>query len=133
VETVQLLLLFLHDLAELVHALAVGFDVFLVFLVRHTLQTSPSAIVTTVRLAATEYNLQAAGYSLDRIGSHSLRASGAMALKLNGYDETTIKKLGRWSSDTYLKYIQTQIGALTAGVASAMARPLRFHNVAAAA
>ena len=53
-----------------------------------------------------------------------------MALKLAGYDDITIKKLGRWSSDTYLQYIQSQIGNLTAGVAMDMARDLRLHVVA---
>ena len=41
-----------------------------------------------------------------------------------------IRKLGRWRSDTYLHYIQTQIGALMAGVATDMARLVRFYNVA---
>ncbi len=98
-----------------------------------SINVSAGAIRTAVRLAATQDDLLKAGYSPDRIGSHSLRASGAMALKLNGYDSTMIQKLGRWSSNTYLRYIQTQIGELTAGVAANMARPLTFHNVAAAA
>ena len=59
-----------------------------------------------------------AGYDLTRIGAHSLRASGAMALKLNGYDKETIMKIGRWSSDTFLTYIHSQIAALTMGVAA---------------
>ena len=51
-------------------------------------------------------------------------------MKLVGYDDAMIKKLGRWSSNTYLLYIQSMIGELTAGVSSArMARPLRFFNV----
>ena len=69
------------------------------------------------------------GYDLDRIGSHSLRTGGATHLKILGYDSDTIKKLGRWSSDTYLHYIQTQIGDLMAGIATQMAKVLRFHNV----
>ena len=52
-----------------------------------------------------------------------------MNLKLDGQDHDMIKKLGRWSSDTYLKYIQSQIGELTAGIATRMARPMRFHYV----
>ena len=86
-------------------------------------------IVKAVRLSVQATGLD--GHAPERIGSHSLRASGAMALKLNGYDEVLIQKLGRWSSNTYLRYIHSQIGALTANVAAAMATPLRFHNVAA--
>lgn len=86
-------------------------------------------ILRAVRLAAADCQLQLHGYNLKRIGSHSLRASGAMALKLNGYDMPLIMKLGRWSSTTFLTYIHSQIAALTQGVASRMARRIEFHNV----
>lgn len=65
-----------------------------------------------------------------KVGSHSLRSGGAMHLKLAGYDEITIKKLGRWSSDTYLVYIQSQIANLTDGISQRMAQPLSFRSVA---
>ena len=83
-----------------------------------------------IRHAARYDRLETQGYDLARIGSHSLRSGGAMALKLAGYDEATIKKLGRWSSDTYLVYIQSQIANLTSGLARAMARTnmtLQWH------
>ena len=51
-----------------------------------------------------------------------------MAMKLNGVDSITIKKHGRWSSNTFLDYIQEQIGALTAGVATQMSRYIPFYN-----
>jgi hypothetical protein len=89
----------------------------------------PNQIVAAVRHAAQADNLPAAGYSLNRIGSHSLRSGGAVNLKLNGYDHDMIKKLGRWSSNTYLHYIQNSIGELTVGVACRMATTLRFHRV----
>ena len=74
-------------------------------------------------------NLLTAGFDIKRIGSHSLRSGGAVNLKLNGYDHDMIKKLGRWSSNTYLHYIQNSIGELTSGVAASMATTLRFHRV----
>jgi hypothetical protein len=86
-------------------------------------------IIRAVRLAAAADNLSAAGFSMSRIGSHSLRSGGAVNLRLNGYDKDMIKKLGRWSSDTYLKYIQSSIGEITQGVAAKMATTLRFHRV----
>jgi len=82
-----------------------------------------------IKLAALADNLPSVGFSIDRIGTHSLRSGGAVNLKLCGYDHDIIKKFGRWSSDTYLKYIQTQIGELTSGIAARMARIVRFHNV----
>ena len=86
-------------------------------------------IIEALRHAAAADNLVAAGYELCRIGSHSLRSGGAVNLKLNGYDHDMIKKLGRWSSNTYLHYIQNSIAELTAGVAQSMASTLRFHRV----
>ena len=82
-----------------------------------------------IRHGAALDNLEAKGYHPSRIGSHSLRAGGAVALKLAGYDDTVICKLGRWSSNTFLTYIRNQIGNLTAGVATAMANTLTCHNV----
>jgi len=77
-------------------------------------------ILNAVRLAARQTNLLANGYDLTCIGAHSLRASGAMALKLNGYDKEIIMKIGRWSSDAFMTYIHSQIAALTMGVATRM-------------
>jgi integrase len=86
-------------------------------------------IVSTVREAARLTTLTAHGYDLKRIGAHSLRASGAMAMKLNGVDAETIKKVGRWTSSTFLIYIHSQIAALNAGLAQRMVRPIYFQNV----
>ncbi len=92
-------------------------------------QVRATAILAMVRLAANQCGLAARGYDLTRIGTHSLRSGGAMALKLAGYDHDMIRKLGRWNSDTYLHYIQSQIGELTAGVSRSMARLTWFRNV----
>ncbi len=69
------------------------------------------------------------GYILNRISSHSLRVGGAMAMKLSGVSDSTIMQVGHWSSLTYLTYIHSQIGALTAGVVKLMATQVRFQNV----
>lgn len=89
----------------------------------------PSDIVDAIRFAAVEDGLLAAGFQLERIGSHSLRSGGAVNLRLNGYNHDTIKKLGRWSGKTYLHYIQSSVGELTSGVSHHMATTLRFHHV----
>ena len=90
---------------------------------------NPKQIIVSLRFAAEANNLVTAGFNLRRIGSHSLRSGGTDNLKLNGYDHDIIKKLGRWSSNTYLHYIQNSIGELTTGVAMRMATTLRFHRV----
>jgi hypothetical protein len=87
------------------------------------------AIVPTVREAARLTNLLDHGYNRKCIGAHSLRASEAMAMKLNGVDAETIKKVGRWMSSTFLIYIYSQIAALNAGLAQQMVNPLYFQNI----
>jgi hypothetical protein len=86
-------------------------------------------IGTVVHWGATCNGLLAKGYTLDRISSHSLQASGAMAMKLSGASDSTIMRVGRWTSLTYLTYIPTQIGALTTGVAWRMSTAFTFQNV----
>lgn len=92
-------------------------------------QVSAQDIRDAVLTGAIGDNLVASGYDLTRLGSHSIRAGGAVQLKILGYDSDIIKKLGRWSGATYLRYIQTQIGQVTSGIAALMARPIRFTHV----
>ena len=80
-------------------------------------------------MGATWDNLISKGYTLNRVSSHSLRAGGAMAMKLSGASDSTIMWVGRWLSLTYLTYIHLQIGALTAGVAWKMSMAFTFQNV----
>ena len=94
-----------------------------------TEQVSASTIRSVIHIGAAADNLGSRGYSLDRIGSHSLRSGGATHLKLCGYDHAYIQKLGRWSSDTYLTYIQSQIGELFSGIAYKMASTLRDVHI----
>jgi hypothetical protein len=53
-----------------------------------------------------------------------------MALKLQGVEDSTIMKIGRWTGLTFLTYIHSQIGALNTGLAQRMAIRIRFVNVA---
>ncbi len=76
------------------------------------------------------YNcLMAKGYTVDRVSLHSLRAGGAMAMKLSSATDSTIMQIGRWTSLMYLTYIHSQIGALSAGVAWRMSQQFTFQNV----
>jgi hypothetical protein len=92
-------------------------------------KVSDRDIGVAVRWGATYDGLLLKGYTLNRISSHSLRAGGAMALKLSGALDSTIMRVGRWTSLTYLTYIHTQIGALTAELAWKMSTTFTFHNV----
>lgn len=92
-------------------------------------RVSDRDIGLAVRWGATLDNLMSKGYTLNRVSAHSLRAGGAMAMKLSGASDSTIMRVGRWSSLTYLTYIHSQIGALTAGVAWKMSTAFTFQNV----
>ena len=61
-------------------------------------------------------NLGKQDFTLTLVGSHSLQAGGAMALKHSGADRDTICKQGQWSLDTFLQYIHLQIAAFSAGL-----------------
>jgi hypothetical protein len=87
-------------------------------------------ITALVHQAARDTNLITQGYDLNRIGTHSLRASGAMALKLQGVEDSLIMKIGQWTGLTFLTYIHSQIGALNTGLAQRMTIRIRFVNVA---
>jgi hypothetical protein len=69
------------------------------------------------------------GFTAAFVSSHSLRAGGAMAMKLNGEDRDTIHKQGRWSSDTFLMYIHEQIAAFSTGISKRMSRHIPFINL----
>jgi hypothetical protein len=75
-------------------------------------------------------NLVAQGYNLHKIETHSLQASGAMTLKLQGIDNSLIMKIGQWMGLTFLTYIHLQIGALNTSMAHQMTTCIRFVNVA---
>ena len=77
--------------------------------------------------------LQLSEYSVDPdlLGSHSLRTGGAMPLKLHGFADTTIMKMGWWTSLIFLQYIHNQITHISNNVSSKMSEPLPFLNIAA--
>jgi hypothetical protein len=52
-----------------------------------------------------------------------------MAMKLSGATDSTIMRIGRWRSLTYLTYIHSQIGALSASIAWKISQEFTFQNV----
>ena len=55
------------------------------------------------------------GITATRVGSHPLQAGGAMVLKFIRTACDDIKKMSRWSSDTFLIYIHDQITEYSEG------------------
>ena len=87
-------------------------------------------INTAIKEAAAAIGLFDLGYEKGDVSSHSLRAGGAMAMHLNGLSTETIKKQGRWKSDTFLMYIHEQISAFASGVSVKMSTVIPFRHIA---
>ena len=92
---------------------------------------TPTHMITNIRTTVRYLDLQNHGIDPDLVGVHSLRAGGAMAMKLQGFNDTTIMKQGRWTSLTFLQYIHNQIAHLSANISSKMSNELTFTNIAA--
>ena len=87
-------------------------------------------MLRAVHQSAKALNLHENLIDSDLIGVHSLRAGGAMALKLQGVSDTTIQKQGRWKSTTFLQYIHNQIAHLTKDLSTKTSTKLTFTNIA---
>jgi hypothetical protein len=82
-----------------------------------------------IKAAVTKLDMKQHGFQVAQISLHSLRAGGAMALHLYNVPTHTVRKLGRWSSDTFLDYIHEQIAIFSAGLSTVMGKNILFHNI----
>jgi len=92
------------------------------------LYISNDNIVTAVRTAI-KHSRVTKDYDPEGVGSHSLRAGGAMALFQSGADATTIMKLGRWTSTAFMSYLHEQVDVLSRGAANRMATEIAYVNL----
>ena len=76
-------------------------------------QITQTDMLKHLRSTVSNLKMETSGITPDLVGVHSFRAGGAMALKLNGASDTTIMKMGRWTSLTFLQYIHNQIAHLS--------------------
>jgi hypothetical protein len=93
-----------------------------------TNQVSNWDILEAVRQGAIRDNLDHSRYDYSLIGTHSL-SGGATRLFLEGFNKDVIRLMGRWSSDTYLKYIQPQVAQLATGASTKMVTIRRYQWV----
>ncbi len=70
------------------------------------------------------------GFDEDKVGSHSLRAGGAMALYITKHSAIEIQRAGRWTSTTFMEYIHGQLDVVSKGLAQAMSQSVPFINMA---
>ena len=84
-----------------------------------------------MKYSAAALNYPARGIPLNRIDPHSKRSGGACALKLAGYDDSAIRKMGRWApnSSAFMEYIQQQLSSFSVGMSARMSDIPLFTNM----
>jgi hypothetical protein len=86
-------------------------------------------VLVHLRAAAIQYGETRLGFPASRIGTHSLRAGAAMAMFLAGVPVETIQLIGRWQSQTFMRYIRIQVQQMTKGVADVMTANPDFFTI----
>ena len=89
----------------------------------------PQTITNALQLAVKALNLHLLNILPHLVSSHSLRAGGATAMHINGILDSTIQKMGRWSSDTFLIYIQDQLFQFSNNITSLMSTEFAMFTV----
>ena len=81
-----------------------------------------NTISFAMKYSAAALNYPARGIPIDRIDTHSNRSGGACALKLAGYDDSAIRKMGPWApnSSAFMEYIQQQLSSFSVGMSAKM-------------
>ena len=92
---------------------------------------SDNNIKFAVKFAARMLGYPERGLPLDRIDTHSLRSGRACALKMAGFSDSAIQKMGRWkpNSTAWMGYIQQQLSSFTEGMSAAMRSVPMFTNM----
>ena len=82
--------------------------------------------IRTLIRAMGESNL---GFTAEDTGLHGIRSGGAMAMFLANVSEVIIQRVGRWSSNAFLKYIREQVDTFTYGVSTKMLKNEHFQTI----
>ena len=73
------------------------------------------------------------GIPIKHVDTHSLRGGGANALSLNGYSDTQIQKMGRWTGESFKEYIKSELAEFTKGMSKAMRKCIGYMVVSGGA
>jgi hypothetical protein len=91
---------------------------------------SSKAILRQLRMATTLAGEKRLGLQASSIGTHSIRSGAAMAMHLAGVPSETIQMVGRWRSQTFMRYLRIQVPDSTLGVAARMTSRQSFYTIA---
>ncbi len=73
------------------------------------------------------YGESALRFNAREVGTHSIRSGSAMAMYLGGVPVFAIMMIGRWASNSFMKYIRTQIEEFTLEVLKRMLTMQEFR------
>ncbi len=93
------------------------------------LKITSSAVIKFLRRTVTNMGESLLGFTAKEIGVHSIRSGGAMALCLGGADQFKIQILGRWKSDSFMRYIRKQVEQFSAGLSNLMLQNEDFFHI----
>jgi len=92
-------------------------------------EIASSTIRTKLRGAATSIREMRLGFKAANIGTHLIHLRAAMTLFLAKEPTLTIMIIGRWRSDTFLRYILKQVAQFSLPLSSKMLNNEEiFHN-----
>jgi hypothetical protein len=86
-------------------------------------------MVDALRAAVVAVGEDRLGFKAEDIGTHSIRAGGAMAMYLGECPVYTIMMIGRWSSDAFLRYIRKQVEQFSHNVSCRMIKFQFFTHI----
>ena len=69
------------------------------------------------------------GFGPTEIGTHPIHSGGAMSMKLANISDSTIRLIGRWKSDSFLKYIRIQVKQFSSCISSRMLENEHFTHI----
>jgi hypothetical protein len=96
----------------------------------HAGSVDDRAVSSAVKEAATTLGYpENKSIPIQRVDTHSLWGGGANALSLNGYSNTQIQKMGRWTGDSFKEYIRIELAEFSMGMSHAMKKSLGYMVV----
>ena len=93
------------------------------------LHITSNNMLKLVHASAVALILAAKAFPAERMGTHLLQVGGTIDMKVNEESDQNIKKMDRWSTDTFLMYIHEQISHLTKVISNKVSQPFHFFNV----
>ena len=88
-------------------------------------------MIDALRKAVNEIGEDSLGFKKEEIGTHSIRSGGAMAMYLAQIQVFTIKLIGRWKWDAFLRYIRKQVQQFSENISDKMVEQENFKHIPA--